>query len=336
MTKIAVLGAGSWGTALANTMAKNGQQVMIWSHKADQAAEINERHQNDRYLPGAKLEDNLQATDQMAAAVSGADIVLFVVPTKAIRQVAKQLAAILLANKQSVILAHATKGLEQKTHLRISQMLVEEIPADCYSGLAVISGPSHAEDVVKGDLTAISIGSNDVRAAEALQGALANAHFRPYTNHDLIGSELGGALKNIIAIGSGMLIGKGYGANAQAALLTRGLVEIREVGQALGAQPETFLGLAGIGDLIVTGMSPNSRNYRAGVALASGKPLAQVEEEMGMVIEGVNTIKAVVDFEKEYDLDLPITRTLYQVIYEGKTIDQGINDSMTRPLKAED
>ncbi|MBS9337661.1 NAD(P)H-dependent glycerol-3-phosphate dehydrogenase [Fructobacillus parabroussonetiae] len=336
MTKIAVLGAGSWGTALANTMAKNGQQVMIWSHKADQAAEINERHQNDRYLPGAKLEDNLQATDQMAAAVSGADIVLFVVPTKAIRQVAKQLAAILLANKQSVILAHAAKGLEQKTHLRISQMLVEEIPADCYSGLAVISGPSHAEDVVKGDLTAISIGSNDVRAAEALQGALANAHFRPYTNHDLIGSELGGALKNIIAIGSGMLIGKGYGANAQAALLTRGLVEIREVGQALGAQPETFLGLAGIGDLIVTGMSPNSRNYRAGVALASGKPLAQVEEEMGMVIEGVNTIKAVVDFEKEYDLDLPITRTLYQVIYEGKTIDQGINDLMTRPLKAED
>ncbi|MBS9336261.1 NAD(P)H-dependent glycerol-3-phosphate dehydrogenase [Fructobacillus papyrifericola] len=336
MTKIAVLGAGSWGTALANTMAKNGQNVMMWSHKAEQAKEISGQKTNERYLPGAKLDDRLQATADMAAAVKGADVVLFVVPTKAIREVAKQLAGILNENKQQVVLAHAAKGLEQKTHLRISQMIAEEVPAEAYTGLAVISGPSHAEDVVKGDLTAISIGSTNPAAAKVLQEALANAHFRPYTNTDLVGSELGGALKNIIAIGSGMLIGKGFGANAQAALLTRGLVEIRQVGQALGAEPETFLGLAGIGDLIVTGMSPNSRNYRAGVALASGKPLAQVEEEMGMVIEGVNTIKAVVDFEKEYDLDLPITRTLYQVIYEGKTIDQGINDLMTRPLKAED
>lgn len=336
MTKVAVLGAGSWGTALANTMAKNGNQVTIWSHKAQQAAEINGTHRNERYLPGASLDSSLIATDDMKLAVDGASIVLFVVPTKAIRMVAKQLTTVLEELNQQVILAHAAKGLEQGTHLRISQMIAEEVPAKQYTGLAVISGPSHAEDVVKGDLTAISIGSDDVAAAKALQQALANQNFRPYTNSDLIGSELGGALKNIIAIGSGMLIGKGYGANAQAALLTRGLVEIRRVGQALGAQPETFLGLAGIGDLIVTGMSPNSRNYRAGVALASGKPLAQVEEEMGMVIEGVNTIKAVVDFEKEFDLELPITRTLYQVVYEGKTIDQGITDLMTRPLKAED
>ncbi|MBS9334444.1 NAD(P)H-dependent glycerol-3-phosphate dehydrogenase [Fructobacillus sp. M1-13] len=336
MTKIAVLGAGSWGTALANTMAKNEQDVTIWSHKAEQAKEIALKKTNARYLPGASLDSNLKATDDMALAVQGADIVLLVVPTKAIRQVAKQLGTILEEKRQQVVLAHAAKGLEQKTHLRISQMIEAEIPAEFVTGLAVISGPSHAEDVVKGDLTAISIGSTDDAAARLLQAALANEHFRPYTNSDLVGSELGGALKNIIAIGSGMLIGKGYGANAQAALLTRGLVEIREVGKALGAEGETFLGLAGIGDLIVTGMSPNSRNYRAGVALASGKPLAQVEEEMGMVIEGVNTIKAVVDFEEEFDLDLPITRTLYQVIYEGKTIDQGINDLMTRPLKAED
>ncbi|CAK1236743.1 Glycerol-3-phosphate dehydrogenase (GpsA) [Fructobacillus fructosus] len=336
MTKIAVLGAGSWGTALANTMAKNENQVMIWSHKEAQAQEINAQHENPHYLPGARLDNALQATNKMEEAVQGASIVLIVVPTKAIRTVSKQLAETLAKSKQRVILAHAAKGLEQKTHLRISQMIAEEIPDQFYSGLAVISGPSHAEDVVKGDLTAISIGSNDESAAKALQGALANEHFRPYTNSDLIGSELGGALKNIIAIGSGMLIGKGYGANAQAALLTRGLVEIRRVGRALGAKPETFLGLAGIGDLIVTGMSPNSRNYRAGGSLASGKPLAQVEEEMGMVIEGVNTIKAVVDFEKKYGLDLPITRALYQVIYEGKSIDEGIEELMTRPLKAED
>lgn len=336
MTKVAVLGAGSWGTALANTMSKNDNQVMIWSHNSDQVKEMNTQHENAHYLPGATLDSRLKATNDMMAAVKDASIVLLVVPTKAIREVSKQLADCLKATKQTVILAHAAKGLEQGTHLRISEMIAQEIPSHYYTGLAVISGPSHAEDVVKGDLTAISIGSNDQKSATALQEALANEHFRPYTNHDLIGSELGGALKNIIAIGSGMLIGKGYGANAQAALLTRGLVEIRRVGQALGAKPETFLGLAGIGDLIVTGMSPNSRNYRAGVALSSGKPLKQVEEEMGMVIEGVNTIKAVVDFEQVYNLDLPITRTLYQVIYEGKTIDQGIEELMTRPLKSED
>ncbi|MCO0832266.1 NAD(P)H-dependent glycerol-3-phosphate dehydrogenase [Fructobacillus sp. W13] len=336
MTKVAVLGAGSWGTALANTMAKNGNQVVLWSHKEEQAAEINNQHTNDKYLPKAKLEENLQATSEMAEALDGAAIALVVVPTKAIREVGTKLAEVLKTSGQQVVLAHATKGLEQKTHLRISQMLEEVVPAECYTGLAVISGPSHAEDVIKSDLTAISIGSTDEKAAEALQEALANESFRPYTNADLIGSELGGALKNIIAIGSGMLIGKGYGANAQAALLTRGLVEIRAVGKALGANAETFLGLAGIGDLIVTGMSPNSRNYRAGRSLGQGKPLSQVEEEMGMVIEGVNTVKAVNDLQGSLNLDLPITSALYRVIYEGESINAAIKDLMTRPLKAED
>lgn len=336
MTKIAVLGAGSWGTALANTMAINDVDVQIWSHRADQVEEINQQHTNEKYLPGAQLSPKLQAVADMTTAVKGADLVLVVVPTKAIRTVGEQLAAVLTSLNQQVILAHATKGLEQGTHLRISEMLREVVPAERYSALAVVSGPSHAEDVIKGDLTAVSIGATDKAAAGVLQAALANQHFRPYTNQDLLGSELGGALKNIIALGSGMLIGLGYGVNAQAALLTRGLVEMREVGQKMGAQPETFLGLAGIGDLIVTGMSPNSRNFRAGRALGQGQQLEQVQAEMGMVIEGVNTVKAVYEYSQANHLDLPITTALYRVLYEGADIEKQITSLMTRPLKAED
>ncbi|MDF7636670.1 NAD(P)H-dependent glycerol-3-phosphate dehydrogenase [Leuconostocaceae bacterium ESL0958] len=336
MTKIAVLGAGSWGTALANTMAQNQQEVLLWSHRSEQAAEINQQHRNERYLPGQTLATNLQATADMAAAVAGADGVLMVVPTKAVRSVGQQLADCLAELQQPVYLAHATKGLEQKTHYRISQMLTEVVPADYRRSLAVISGPSHAEDVIRGDLTAVSIGADDPAAAKLFQAALATDRFRPYTNSDLLGSELAGALKNIIALGSGMLVGLGYGANAQAALLTRGLVEMRHVGQEMGAQPETFLGLAGIGDLIVTGMSPNSRNYRAGRAIGQGQYLATVQADMGMVIEGVNTVQAVADYAQANHLELPITAALQRVLFEGEPIEQAITDLMTRPLKAED
>ncbi|CAK1242877.1 Glycerol-3-phosphate dehydrogenase (GpsA) [Fructobacillus cardui] len=336
MTKVAVLGAGSWGTALANTMAENNVVVNIWSHRADQVDEINQHHQNDHYLPGATLSEKLLAVADMQVAVADADVVLMVVPTKAIRSVGTQLAEVLQNLDQQVILAHATKGLEQGTHLRISQMIEEAVPSQNYSSLVVISGPSHAEDVIKGDLTAVSIGGTDEAATAVLQEALASENFRPYTNHDLLGSELGGALKNIIALGSGMLVGLGYGVNAQAALLTRGLVEMRAVGQKMGARPETFLGLAGIGDLIVTGMSPNSRNYRAGFAMGQGQSLNQVQEEMGMVIEGVNTVKAVYEYQQAHQLDLPITTALYQVLYEGAQIEEQIKLLMTRPLKAED
>ncbi|CAK8054260.1 NAD(P)H-dependent glycerol-3-phosphate dehydrogenase [Eupransor demetentiae] len=335
MTKVAVLGAGSWGTALANNIAANNVEVTIWSHRAEQAAEINQKHTNAHYLPKAKLHEALKATADMATAVNDADIVLMVVPTKAVRQVAQELARLLDQRETPVVLAHATKGLESGTHKRISQMIAEEIPAKDYSGLAVISGPSHAEDVVAHDLTAVSIGSTDLAAAQALQKVLANDHFRPYTNDDLLGSELGGALKNIIAIGSGILVGKGYGVNAQAALLTRGLVEMRRVGKAMGAQAETFLGLAGLGDLIVTGMSPNSRNYRAGRSLGQGQDLASVQADMGMVIEGVNTTQAVYDFAQKEGLAIPLTTAIYQVLYQGANIDSEIETLMTRPLKNE-
>ncbi|CAM3081991.1 NAD(P)H-dependent glycerol-3-phosphate dehydrogenase [Leuconostoc rapi] len=336
MTKIAVLGAGSWGTALANTASENGNDVRLWTHNADQVVEINQKHQNVKYLPDATLTDRLVATNDMLAAVKDVDIVLSVVPTKAVREVAKQLTQVLQELSQTVILAHATKGLEQDTYKRISEMLAEEVPAAYRSALVVVSGPSHAEDVIKHDLTAVSIGSSDEAAAKLLQLALSNHSFRAYTNHDLLGSELFAALKNIVAIGSGMLIGLGYGANAQAALLTRSLVEMRELGLAMGAKESTLYELAGIGDLIVTGMSPNSRNYRAGVALGKGKNLQQVIDDMGMVIEGVNTTKAVYDFSKTYHVNMPITDAIYQALYEDKPLREVIKDLMSRPLKSED
>ncbi|MBZ6008587.1 NAD(P)H-dependent glycerol-3-phosphate dehydrogenase [Leuconostoc gelidum] len=336
MTKIAVLGAGSWGTALANTAAENGHDVRLWTHNPDQVEEINQQHTNVKYLPHATLVDTLVATSDMFLAIENVEIVLSVVPTKAVREVAKKLATALKEQSHTVILAHATKGLEQGSYKRISEMIAEEVPEAYRSALVVISGPSHAEDVIKHDLTAVSIGSSDESAAKLLQKTLSNETFRAYTNHDLLGSELFAALKNIVAIASGALIGLGYGVNAQAALLTRSLVEMRDLGAAMGAKPETLYELAGIGDLIVTGMSPNSRNYRAGLGIGKGKSLQQVTEEMGMVIEGVNTTKAVYDFSKTYHVDMPITVAVYQVLYENKPLHTAISDLMARPLKSED
>ncbi|MGX7051811.1 NAD(P)H-dependent glycerol-3-phosphate dehydrogenase [Leuconostoc palmae] len=336
MTKIAVLGAGSWGTALANTAAENGHDVYLWSHKEEQVNEINTHHTNKKYLPNANLSSNIRATYDMKIAVDQSEIVLSVVPTKAVREVSQRLNEVLRQLNHKVILAHATKGLEQGTYKRISEMLEEEIDASYRTSLVVVSGPSHAEDVIKHDLTAVSIASSDLRAAKLLQTVLSNDSFRAYTNNDLLGSELFAALKNIIAIGSGALIGLGYGANAQAALITRSLVEMRQLGVAMGAQEKTLYELAGIGDLIVTGMSPNSRNYRAGVGLGQGKSLQEVSRDMGMVIEGVNTTKAVYDFAQQHQIDMPITTAIYQVLYENKALKEAIDDLMQRPLKSED
>ncbi|MEX0381073.1 NAD(P)H-dependent glycerol-3-phosphate dehydrogenase [Leuconostoc sp. MS02] len=336
MTKIAVLGAGSWGTALANTAAENGHDVRLWTHNPGQVEEINQQHTNLKYLPDATLADTLVATNDMVRAIEDVEIVLSVVPTKAVREVAQKLATALKEQAHTVILAHATKGLEQGTYKRISEMIAEEVPEAYRSALVVISGPSHAEDVIKHDLTAVSIGSSNESAAQLLQRVLSNDTFRAYTNHDLLGSELFAALKNIVAIASGALIGLGYGVNAQAALLTRSLVEMRALGSAMGAKTETLYELAGIGDLIVTGMSPNSRNYRAGFGLGQGKSLQQVTAEMGMVIEGVNTTKAVYDFSKIYHVDMPITDAVYQVLYKNEPLREVIADLMARPLKSED
>lgn len=333
--KIAVLGAGSWGTALANVLAENGHDIRLWSHNSEQVAEINTQHTNKRYLKDAQLNEHLVAYADMATAVEDVQIILSVVPTKAVREVAGKLAQVLKTNNQKVIIAHATKGLEQKTYKRVSEMLAEEIPAENVTSIVVLSGPSHAEDVIKHDLTLVTVASKSLPIAERVQKAFSNANFRVYTNDDVIGTEMGGALKNIIAIGAGALVSLGYGDNAKAALMTRGLAEISRLGLAFGANPLTFIGLSGVGDLIVTGTSKNSRNWRAGYQLGLGKSLAEVEKDMGMVIEGVATTKAATELAAQRHVEMPITEAIYQVLYEGKDIDQAIKDLMRREATSE-
>ena len=332
---IAVLGAGSWGTALANVAAENGHDVRLWSHRASQVAEINETHRNTKYLGDNPLNDGIVGFSDMQSAVENADIVLSVVPTKATREVAQQLVTVLANIDHSVILMAATKGLEPGTYKRVSEMLTEEVPAKYLKGLGVISGPSHAEGVIKHDPTLVSAASKDVVAAEKVRAAFSNPVFRVYTNTHVIGAEIGGALKNVIAIGAGALVSLGYDANAKAALFTRGVAEISRLGQAFGANPITFMGLSGVGDLFATATSVHSRNFRAGVQLGEGKKLADVIEDMGMVIEGISTTKVAHELAQKKHIEMPITSAVYRVLYENVDVKEAIQTLMGRPVSQE-
>lgn len=333
--KIAVLGAGSWGTALANVAAENGHNVMLWTYKESQVPEINELHTNTQYLGDNPLHHGVIATADMKTAVDGAELVLSVVPTKVTRQVVKHLAQVLSELNQSPIVMAATKGLEPETYLRVSEVLSEEIPAKYRRGLGVISGPSHAEGVIKHDPTLVTAVSEDLAIAQAVQGLMNNSDFRMYTGTDVIGAEIGGALKNVIAIGAGALETLGYDANAKAALFTRGLAEIGRLGQAYGANPITFMGLSGMGDLFVTATSVHSRNYRAGQQLGEGKSLAQIEADMGMIIEGISTTKVAHEIAQEKHVDMPITDMIYEVLYNDKDIKLSVCELMGRPTHQE-
>ncbi|WP_367297041.1 NAD(P)H-dependent glycerol-3-phosphate dehydrogenase [Loigolactobacillus coryniformis] len=335
MKRIAVLGAGSWGTVLANLLLKNGHEVTLWTHKPAQAAEITQQHTNQHYLPDFVLEPELTATADLKTALVGADVVLFVVPTNATREVAKKVVAGLTELQQRPIIVHASKGLEQQTHKRLSEVLAEEMPAATRQAIVVLSGPSHAEDVAAGDITSLTAASNDLAAAETIQQLFMNDYFRVYTNTDVIGVEMGAALKNVIAIGAGALHGLGYGDNTKAALMTRGLAEISRLGVAFGAEPLTFIGLSGVGDLIVTCTSVHSRNWRAGNQLGQGESLAAVLKNMGMVVEGVATTKAAYELAQQKRVDMPITTAIYHVLYEQKDIGTEIATLMKRAGKME-
>ena len=332
---IALLGAGSWGTALANVVAENGHDVRLWTYKPEQAIEINKTHRNSHYLGDNPLHDGVIATADMTAAVKEATIVLSVVPTKATRSVAKQLNQVLTDLHQSVILFAATKGLEPDTYRRVSEMLAEEVDAAYRLGLGVISGPSHAEGVIKHDPTLVTAVSENIAFSERVQAAFSNQTFRVYTNTDLIGAEFGAALKNVIAIGAGALESLGFDSNAKAGLFTRGLAEISRLGQAFGANPLTFMGLSGVGDLFVTATSVHSRNFRAGYQLGEGKKLDDIITDMGMVIEGISTTKVAHELAIRKHVDMPITSAIYSVLYEGTDIKTAVMRLMTRDLQQE-
>jgi glycerol-3-phosphate dehydrogenase (NAD(P)+) len=278
---------------------------------------------------------DLHATADMKEAVAGADVVLIVIPTKGIREVAKKLNAVLADLGQQSLIMHATKGLEQNTYKRPSEMIKEEIAPEYRRDVVVLSGPSHAESVAIKDVTAVTAACANLADAQKVQKLFSNDYFRVYTNDDVIGAEFGAALKNIIAIGAGALQGLGYHDNARAALITRGLAEIRRLGVAFGANPMTFIGLSGVGDLIVTATSKNSRNWRAGYQLGQGQQLDDVIKNMGMVIEGVYTTKAAYELSKKRQVKMPITEALYQVLYQGESIKTAISQLMSRDLTSE-
>ena len=334
MNKIAVLGAGSWGTALAMVLSENGHHVNIWGNMPERIEEINQKHTNEHYLPGVKLSESIVGHTDLKEALKEVGFILLVVPTSAIRSVTKQI-NVLLDDKQKPIIIHASKGLEQVSHKRISVIIDEEMAAEKHSGIVVLSGPSHAEEVAKRDITTITAASASETASQAVQRIFSNNYFRVYTNSDVVGVELGAALKNIIAVGAGALVGLGYGDNAKAALITRGLAEISRLGTAFGADPLTFIGLSGVGDLIVTATSVHSRNWRAGNLIGKGLPLEEILENMGMVVEGVATTKAAYELAQEKGIDMPITAAIYRVLFENARVDEVVEELMLRDRKAE-
>ncbi|MGL4523598.1 MAG: NAD(P)H-dependent glycerol-3-phosphate dehydrogenase [Bacilli bacterium] len=327
MKKVLVVGAGSWGTALSMVLADNDYDVTIWGNNTDQLKEIQEQHTNKRYLPEIVLSDRIGAEADIKIALEHIEDILIVVPTSAVRAVAKVLAKNL---NKPVRITHASKGIEPGTFKRISEMIAEEIPAELIKDIVVLSGPSHAEEVALRQPTTVSAASANMEAAEYVQHMFSNDYFRVYTSPDMVGVEIGGALKNIIAIAAGMTDGLGYGDNARAALITRGLAEITRLGVKLGANPLTFAGLTGVGDLIVTCTSKHSRNWRCGYALAQGESLDKVLENMGMVVEGVHTISAAYELAQRENVELPITFALYKVLFENLSPTEGVGLLMNR------
>jgi glycerol-3-phosphate dehydrogenase (NAD(P)+) len=325
--KVAVLVAGSWGTALASVLADNELDVWLWSRNAEQVREINHERTNNRFLQDVKLNAHIQATSSMKEAVQGAEAVVIVSPSSGMREVVKQLRPFVNINS---LIVHATKGFETDTLCRMSQVIIEELPDTDPNRVVVLSGPSHAEEVILKCPTTVVVAASDRGAAEQAQDLFINNYFRVYTNPDVVGVEVGGALKNIIGIGAGITEGLGFGDNAKAALLTRGLTEIARLGSAMGADAATFSGLAGLGDLIATGTSKHSRNWRAGHALAQGKSLEEVLSSMGMVVEGVRTTQAAFQLSNQYGVVMPITAELHQVLFKGKSPKDAVVDLMAR------
>lgn len=331
MKKIAVLGAGSWGTALSIVLADNGHSVRLWSHRAEQAEAINNTKRNERYLD-VDLPEGIQAFSDLNEAVEGTEAVLIVVPAKAIREVTRSLQHVL---PDGATIIHATKGIEPVTLKRVSEMIAEEFPEYPSDDIVVLSGPSHAEEVALRHPTTVTVAAKNPEKSKHAQNLFNSDTFRVYTSQDVLGLELGGALKNIIALGAGISDGLGYGDNAKSALITRGLAEITRLGTSLGANPISFLGLSGVGDLIVTCTSVHSRNWRAGNLLGKGHQLDDVLSEMGMVVEGVRTVKAAYQIAEEQAVEMPITSGIYQILFENKNPKDAVTQLMTRDKREE-
>ena len=330
MQKIAVIGAGSWGTALAQVLADNNNDVVVYDIDAGAIADISENHRNSKFFPDIVLPENLKATIDLESALRGAHYALISVPTKVMRLALTNMKEYLSAD---TIVINASKGIEPGTHLRVSEVVSEVLGAE--RQFVALSGPSHAEEVIMREITTVTCAGADLETLFEVQQIFSTNYFRVYRTSDLIGVEIGGSIKNVMALGSGILAGLGYGDNARAFLITRSLIEIKELGVAMGAQAETFDGLSGLGDLIVTTMSRHSRNFQAGLQIGSGSDLNEVLDSMTMVVEGVRSCEATYELAQKLQIDMPFVDAIYDVVFNRNNPREVINKMMQRPLIAE-
>ncbi len=330
--QVGILGAGGWGTALGMLLAENGHTVRLWEYNPEAASRLAQTRENP-FLPGIPVPENILVTSDLDEAISGAEIILLTVPSHTVRSVAGLLAARDLGD---TLLISGTKGIENHSLKRISQILHEVIPNLDEGRVVALSGPSHAEEVARGVPTVVTAASTRSSSAKRVQQIFMNDRFRVYASRDIVGVELGGSLKNVIAIAAGISDGVGCGDNTKAALMTRGIVEITRLGVAMGANADTFAGLSGIGDLIVTCTSRHSRNRYVGEEVGKGRSLRAVLDGMIMVAEGVRTTQSVLDLSKIHHVDMPISQAVYQVLFERKAPEQAVRDLMTRDAKMED
>jgi glycerol-3-phosphate dehydrogenase (NAD(P)+) len=330
--RVAVIGAGSWGTALAMVAARNGHRVRLWAREPQVALQVQETRRNPFYLSDFDLPENIAATTSLQAALEKADFALIVVPSHAFREMTRNMRDHL---DSRTILVSATKGVENGSLMRMSEVIKDELGQVFEPRFVVLSGPSFAREVAKGDPTAIVAASTDCEWSEMVQRELSSGLFRIYTNTDVVGVELGGAVKNVVAIAAGVVRGLGLGTNAVAAIVTRGLAEMTRLALAQGARVETMAGLAGLGDLVLTCTGELSRNRYVGLELGRGRKLADILREMREVAEGVKSTRAIYELGRRLAVDLPITASTYALLYEDKTALEAANELMGRPLKHE-
>jgi glycerol-3-phosphate dehydrogenase (NAD(P)+) len=331
-SKVAVLGTGAWGTALAKVLAEKGDEVWIWARRADLCAPINDQHENVRYLPGAALPHNLHATHELSRALEGANMIVFVVPSHATREVAR-LAAPLIP--PDVPIVSATKGIENESLMFMDEVLTEELPRHSSDQLSFLSGPSFAKELASHLPTAVVVAARHAGVCNHVMKRFHMPYLRLYASDDVPGVECGGALKNVIAIATGAIDGLGFGYNTRAALITRGLAEIARLAMARGGTPLTLAGLAGMGDLVLTCTGELSRNRTVGFELGKGRTLGEVLAGLGHVAEGVKTAKSAFDLANRLSVDMPIMREVYQVLYEDKPLQKAVADLMARELGPE-
>jgi glycerol-3-phosphate dehydrogenase (NAD(P)+) len=329
--KIAVIGAGSWGTAIAGMLGAKGYVLDLWAYEPEVRRSIEADRENTMFLPGIRLPENIRVSNDLEKVAGGKDLVVFVVPSHVMREVAGRTAGILAAD---TVLVSAAKGIENQTHLTMTGVLAEVLPRH-KDRLAVLSGPSFAAEVSRGLPTAVTAAAPDTEVAEFLQQVFSTPFFRVYTNTDVLGVELGGAVKNVIAIASGIVDGMELGLNSRAALITRGLTEIRRLGLKLGGNPHTFAGLSGVGDLVLTCTGALSRNHTVGKMIGQGKTLEEILSRMSMVAEGVRTARSVYNLSNKIHVEMPISHAVYAVLHESLSPRDAVYQLMTRNLKSE-